>query len=102
MKKKYFATLLLFFAFSFPIFSQTQNTKQIFSLDTGYLAKGLKNNGWGIGFTYEREIFRGFSVKGGLSHMTMWMKNTFEYGIKVKFSLGKIIKFFKDWSTIKQ
>lgn len=50
----------------------------------------------------EREIFRGFAVKGGLSHMTMWMKNTFEYGIKVKFSLGKIIKFFKDWSTIKQ
>ena len=34
--------------------------------------------------------------------MTMWMKNTFEYGIKVKFSLGKIIKFFKDWSIIKQ
>ena len=30
------------------------------------------------------------------------VKNTFEYGIKVKFSLGKIIKFFKDWSTIKQ
>lgn len=199
MKKKYFATLLLFFAFSFPLFSQAQITKQIFSLDTGYLAKGLKNNGWGIGFTYEREIFRGFAVKGGLSHMTMWVKNpkmvltsvgitgealyypfqrgldwlyfggqcktgffmyngtsiteennqdcvisfypligwkqsffdivmidifggyrfivnpqdpkgvikeqvknTFEYGIKVKFSLGKIIKFFKDWSTIKQ
>ena len=51
---------------------------------------------------YEREIFRGIAVKGGLSHMTMWMKNTFEYEIKVKFSLGKIIKFFKDWSTIKQ
>lgn len=30
------------------------------------------------------------------------VKNPFEYGIKVKFSLGKIIKFFKDWSTIKQ
>lgn len=42
-----------------------------------------------------REIFRGFSVKGGLSHMTMWMKNTFEYGIKVKFSLGKIINLLK-------
>ncbi len=199
MKKKYFATLLLFFAFSFPLFPQAQNTKQIFSLDTGYLAKGLKNNGWGIGFTYEREIFKGIAVKGGLSHMTMWVKNpkmvltsvgitgeilyypflrgldwlyfggqcktgffmyngtsiteennqdcvislypligwkqsffdivmidiffgyrfivnpqdqkgvikdqvknTFEYGIKVKFSLGKIIKFFKDLSTIKQ
>lgn len=95
MKKKYFATLLLFFAFSFPLFSQAQNSKQIFSLDTGYLAKGLKNNGWGIGFTYEREIFRGIAVKGVLSHMTMWMKNTFEYGIKVKFSLGKIINLLK-------
>ena len=75
MKKRCFAALLIFFAFSFLGFSQSQNTKQIFSLDTGYLAKGIKNNGWGIGFTYEREIFRGIVVKGGLSHMTMWMKN---------------------------
>jgi hypothetical protein len=75
MKKRCFAALLIFFAFSLLGFSQSQNTKQIFSLDTGYLAKGIKNNGWGIGFTYEREIFRGIAVKGGLSHMTMWMKN---------------------------
>lgn len=102
MKKFSFIIAFFFVVISFPLFSQAQNTKQIFSLDTGYLAKGLKNNGWGIGFTYEREIFRGIAVKGGLSHMTMWMKNTFEYGIKVKFSLGKIIKFFKDGSTIKQ
>ena len=199
MKKFSFIIAFFFVVINFPLFSQTQNTKQIFSLDTGSLAKGLKNNGWGIGFTYEREIFKGIAVKGGLSHMTMWMKNpsivltsveitgeilyypflrgldwlyfggqcktgffmyngtsiteennqdciislypligwkqsffdivmidifggyrfivnpqdqkgvikeqvknTFEYGIKVKFSLGKIIKFFKDWSTIKQ
>lgn len=75
MKKFSFIIAFFFVVISFPIFSQTQNTKQIFSLDTGYLAKGIKNNGWGIGFTYEREIFRGFAVKGGLSHMTMWMKN---------------------------
>lgn len=75
MKKRCFAALLIFFAFSLLDFSQSQNIKQIFSLDTGYLAKGIKNNGWGIGFTYEREIFRGIAVKGGLSHMTMWMKN---------------------------
>ena len=75
MKKFSFIIAFFFVVISFPLFSQTQNTKQIFSLDTGYLAKGLKNNGWGIGFTYEREIFRGFAVKGALSHMTMWVKN---------------------------
>ena len=75
MKKISFIIAFLFVVINFPLFSKTQNTKQIFSLDTGYLAKGLKNNGWGIGFTYEREIFRGIAVKGGLSHMTMWMKN---------------------------
>jgi len=65
----------MFFAFSLPSFFQAQNKKQIFSLETEYLAKGLKNNGWGIGFSYERELFHGMAVKGGLSHMTMWMKN---------------------------
>ena len=30
------------------------------------------------------------------------LKNNFEYGIKVKFSLGKIIQFFKDNNTRKQ
>ena len=75
MKKKCFVALLIFFAFALPSFSQAQNKKQIFSLETEYLAKGLKNNGWGIGFFYERELFHGIAVKGGLSHMTMWMKN---------------------------
>lgn len=75
MKKRYFAAFLIFFTLSLPSFSQAQNKKQIFSLETEYLAKGLKNNGWGIGFSYERELFHGMAVKGGLSHMTMWMKN---------------------------
>ena len=75
MKKRCFVALLIFFAFVLPSFSQSQNKKQIFSLETEYLAKGLKNNGWGIGFSYERELFHGMAVKGGLSHMTMWMKN---------------------------
>lgn len=75
MKKKCFVAFLMFFAFSLPSFSQSQNKKQIFSLETEYLAKGLKNNGWGIGFSYERELYQGMAVKGGLSHMTMWMKN---------------------------
>ena len=64
----------MFFTLLLSSFSQSQNKKQIFSLETEYLAKGLKNNGWGIGFSYERELFHGIAVKGGLSHMTMWMK----------------------------
>ena len=75
MKKRYFVALLMFFTLLLSSFSQSQNKKQIFSLETEYLAKGLKNNGWGIGFSYERELFHGIAVKGGLSHMTMWMKN---------------------------
>lgn len=75
MQKKCFVALLIFFAFALSSFSQSQNKKQIFSLETEYLAKSLKNNGWGIGFSYERELFHGMAVKGGLSHMTMWMKN---------------------------
>lgn len=75
MQKKCFVALLIFFAFALQSFSQAQNKKQIFSLETEYLAKGLKNNGWGIGFSYERELFHGMAVKGGFSHITMWMKN---------------------------
>ena len=75
MQKKCFVALVIFFTLLLSSFSQSQNKKQIFSLETEYLAKGLKNNGWGIGFSYERELFHGMAVKGGLSHMTMWMKN---------------------------
>ena len=75
MQKKCFVAFLMFFTLLLSSFSQSQNKKQIFSLETEYLAKGLKNNGWGIGFSYERELFHGMAVKGGLSHMTMWMKN---------------------------
>lgn len=75
MQKKCFVAFLMFFTLLLSSFSQSQNKKQIFSLETEYLAKGLKNNGWGIGFSYERELFHGMAVKGGLSHMTMWMRN---------------------------
>lgn len=73
MKKHIF--IFLFVGFCILGFSQSNNQKSIFSIDTGYLAKGLKNNGWGIGFTYERELYQGIAVKGGFSHMTMWNTN---------------------------
>ena len=45
--------------------------KGIFSLDLGYLSAGLKNNGWGLGFSYERELFPFASLKGTFSHITL-------------------------------
>ncbi len=44
--------------------------RTIFSLETGYLLTGIQNNGWGLGFSLEREVFDYLSVKGTFSHMT--------------------------------
>lgn len=45
--------------------------KDILSFDLGYLGTGLKNNGWGLGLSYEAELLRRLAVKGSFSHMTM-------------------------------
>ncbi len=47
----------------------------IFSFDLGYMRTGLLNNGWGLGVTYEQQVFNWFSVRGSFSHMTLWPKN---------------------------
>ncbi len=47
----------------------------IFSFDLGYLREGLKNNGWGLGLSYERNIFNYFAMKGSFSHMTFSSKS---------------------------
>ena len=44
----------------------------IFSLDTSYTLTGLKNNGWGLGFSYEHLLTDFWSITGKLSHMTVW------------------------------
>lgn len=44
--------------------------RTIFSLETGYLFTGIQNNGWGLGFSLEHEVFDFLSVKGTFSHMT--------------------------------
>lgn len=53
----------------------TFNEKYIFSLDTSYLLSGLKNNGWGLGVSYEALAFQFLSAKGEFSHSTVWPKN---------------------------
>lgn len=44
----------------------------IFSLETSYTLNGLKNNGWGLGISYEHLLTDFWSIKGGFSHMTVW------------------------------
>lgn len=53
----------------------TFNEKYIFSLDTSYLLSGLKNNGWGLGVSYEALVLPFLSTKGEFSHSTIWSKN---------------------------
>ena len=45
--------------------------KGIFSLDFGYMSAGIKNNGWGLGVSYERQLFDFASIKGTFSHITL-------------------------------
>lgn len=49
--------------------------KSIFSFDLGYLRSALKNNGWGIGLSYEQSLFYFFSLKGLFSHVTIFPQN---------------------------
>ena len=46
--------------------------KRIFSLDAAYLWSGLKNDGWGLGLSYEQAVLPFLSAKGEFSHMTLW------------------------------
>lgn len=52
--------------------AETFAGKRILSFDLGYLGTGLKNNGWGLGLSYEAELLRRLAVKGGFSHMSLW------------------------------
>lgn len=50
--------------------------RRILSFDLGYLGTGLKNNGWGLGVSYEAALLSRLAVKGGFSHMTMMPADT--------------------------
>ncbi|GHV68145.1 hypothetical protein AGMMS49928_06870 [Spirochaetia bacterium] len=50
---------------------QTQsNVNNLLTLDLGYSLNGLLNQGWGIGFSFEKKITGYLSVKGTFGHMT--------------------------------
>lgn len=64
--------------------------KGIFSLDFSYLGTGIKNNGWGIGLSYERSIFDFLAAKGSFSHMTMYPKKIDSFVTTVGIKLEAI------------
>lgn len=56
-------------------YSESFVGKRILSFDFGYLSTGLRNQGWGLGFNYEFQLFDFLSIKPGFSHMTIWPKD---------------------------
>ena len=71
----------------------TDKQKSIFSLDTGYLFSGLKNNGWGLGLSYEYLLTSFLSVKGEFSHCTVFPKDYDFVLTTVGLSLGAYFYF---------
>ena len=71
MKRKFIIVIFLLLIGSFS-YAENVFGKQIFSVDTSFLLRGLDEFGWGIDCTYEREIFKWFSIRGGLGHSTNW------------------------------
>lgn len=70
-------------------FCKTQaNFTRILSLDTGYLLKGIKNNGWGLGFTYEQFVLPFLSAQGSFYHSTFALSGTSIYCVSVGLSLS--------------
>ena len=74
-----FIVLFLLFFFTAGVSFAQETEKQesfvgdsIFSLDLGYMGTGIKNNGWGAGIRWEKELFRFFSIRPGFSHMSLF------------------------------
>lgn len=73
--------IIVFLFLSINLFSKTSesNTKNnfifldnhIFSFDLNYLTLGIKNNGWGLGVSYERKITEFAAAKINFSHCTV-------------------------------
>jgi len=61
--------------------------RTIFTLETGYLLSGIKNNGWGLGFSIEQQIINFLSVKGTFSHLTFVTSTENVYCATVGLSL---------------
>lgn len=63
-------------ALLFCLAPSASGAEHTLSFDLGYLGTGLKNNGWGLGVSYEAALLSRLAVKGGFSHMTMMPKDS--------------------------
>jgi len=69
MKRKILFIVPIFFLFSTPCQAQMEHDN-LFSLDISYALTGLLNQGWGLGFSYEKKALDWLSFTGGFGHMT--------------------------------
>jgi len=69
MKHKILFIASIFFLFSTPCKAQVEHDN-LFSLDISYALTGLLNQGWGIGFSYEKKAVDWLSLTGVFGHMT--------------------------------
>ena len=82
--------LLLLAVLLFTSLPSTADEKldSVLSLETGYLIKGLKNNGFGLGLSYEKLLPGDFlSLRGTFSHMTFLTSQEDVYCASVGISL---------------
>ncbi|GBU24411.1 hypothetical protein R83H12_01041 [Fibrobacteria bacterium R8-3-H12] len=69
MKHKILFIVPIFFLFSSPCQAQVEHDN-LFSLDISYALTSLLNQGWGIGFSYEKKAVDWLSFTGVFGHMT--------------------------------
>jgi len=63
--------LVIFIFYLSPILCQAQENKDNgFSIDFSYAFTGFSNHGWGIGISYQRNLFNCLLIKVTLGHMT--------------------------------
>jgi len=86
MKRKILFIVTVFFLFSVPC--RAQEHDNLFSLDISYALTGVLNQGWGIGFSFEKKAVDWLSFTGVFGHMT------FLTGIKDLYCTSVSISLF--------
>jgi hypothetical protein len=86
MKRQILFIVPMFFLSSFPCQAQVEHDN-LFSLDISYALTGLLNQGWGIGFSYEKKVVDWLSFTGIFGHMTFLTSLKNVYCTSVNLSL---------------
>lgn len=71
---------VIIFTLTFTNFTfADEEIDQIFSFDLGYTLLGFKNNGIGLGCSFEKKIIDHLSIRGNFGHMTFPIDNDKNY-----------------------